>query len=149
MGTSLDEAKAAKELDGLCTGRLVPTLDDRPDFEQCLTQPAPVGDSPLLIAKRVFAGLVEGLDPQGCKDSAKAARRRLSATAFVLKDEKSMQRVYENLAKRVITLEEARRMGVDLSTCTECFLEDKQVPSTHWGPDGQRLCEFHAKAKGL
>lgn len=40
-------------------------------------------------------------------------------------------------------------MGVDLSTCTECFLEDKQVPSTHWGPDGERLCECHAVAKGL
>merc|ERR1712048_1553725 len=60
-----------------------------------------------------------------------------------------MGRVYENLAKRVITLEEARRMGVDLSTCTECFVEETQTPSTHWGPDGQRLCEQHACAVGL
>ena len=40
-------------------------------------------------------------------------------------------------------------MGVDLSTCTECFLEGKQVLSTHFGPDGTRLCERHAKEKGL
>merc|ERR1712151_941285 len=33
---SLGEESASKELDGLCTGRLVPTLDDRPDFDQCL-----------------------------------------------------------------------------------------------------------------
>merc|ERR1712070_993963 len=80
---------------------------------------------------------------------AKAARNRLSATAFVLEDERSMQRVYENLAKRIITLEEAKRMGVDLTTCHECHAEDKQSPSTHYGPDGHRLCERHAKAVGL
>lgn len=80
---------------------------------------------------------------------SKSARRRLSAICFVLADERGMQRVYENLARKVITLEEARRMGVDLSTCTECFMEGKQVPSTHWGPDGNRLCQQHAEAKGL
>merc|ERR1711879_129139 len=48
-----------------------------------------------------------------------------------------------------VTLDEARRMGVDLSTCTECFLNGKQTPSTHWGPDGQRLCEQCSRAKGL
>merc|ERR1711920_1220193 len=89
------------------------------------------------------------LDAQGCKDMAKAARRRLSAIAFVLDDERSVQRVYENLAQRVVTMDEARRMGVDLSTCTECFMENRQTPSTHWGPDGQRLCEKCATAKGL
>ena len=40
-------------------------------------------------------------------------------------------------------------MGVDLSTCHECHAEGKQTPSTHWGPDGHRLCERHAKAVGL
>merc|ERR1712083_1079278 len=79
----------------------------------------------------------------------KAARKRLSAIAFVLEDERSMQRVYENLAKRVITMEEARRMGVDLSTCTECFTEGIQTPSTHWGPNAERLCERHAAEQGL
>merc|ERR1712232_1277732 len=48
-----------------------------------------------------------------------------------------------------ITLEEARRMGVDLSTCTECFTQDKQTPSTHWGPNAERLCGSCAAEKGL
>eukprot|EP00746_Dinoflagellata_sp_MGD_P012987 gnl/MRDRNA2_/MRDRNA2_127876_c0_seq1.p1 gnl/MRDRNA2_/MRDRNA2_127876_c0~~gnl/MRDRNA2_/MRDRNA2_127876_c0_seq1.p1 ORF type:complete len:653 (+),score=117.85 gnl/MRDRNA2_/MRDRNA2_127876_c0_seq1:77-2035(+) len=149
LGGGKAVAKAAAELGRLCVGRLVPTLDDRPDFERCLTEPEPAGDGALLTAKRVLVRLAKSLDVQGCKDMAKTARKRLAAIAFVLKDERSVQRVYENLAKRNVALEEARRMGVDLSTCTECFLEDKQVPSTHWGPDGERLCECHAVAKGL
>merc|ERR1712039_163945 len=28
-------------------------------------------------------------------------------------------------------------------------MENRQTPSTHWGPDGQRLCEKCATAKGL
>lgn len=147
--TALEESKVSAELDRLCSGRLVPTLDDRPDFERCLSEPLPEGDGPLLVAKRIFAGLSEQLDAQGVKDMSKAARRRLSVIAFVLDDERSVQRVYENLAKKVVSLEEARRMGVDLSTCTECFLEEKQTCSTHFGPDGQRLCRSHAEALGL
>lgn len=90
--TALGENKASAELDQLCNGRLVPTLDDRPDFEQCLAGPAPEGEQPLLIAKRVFAGLAEQLDAQGVKDMSKAVRRRLSAVVFVLDDERSVQR---------------------------------------------------------
>lgn len=146
---ALGESKAAEELDRFCSGRLVPTLDDRPDFELCLSQPRPEGDHALPVVKRVFADLAAQLDVRGVEDMSKAVRRRLSVIAFVLDDERSVQRVYENLAKRVVSLEEARRMGVDLSTCTECFLEEKQTCSTHWGPDGQRLCRAHAEAVGL
>lgn len=127
----------------------MPTLDDREDFKRCLAEIEPAGDGALLRAKCLFVRLARALDLQGCKDMAKAARRRLSTIAFVLDDEKSVQRVYDNLAKRTVTMDEARRMGVDLSTCTECFMNGIQTPSTHWGPDGQRLCERCASEKGL
>lgn len=147
--SALGESALAGELDRLCSGRLVPTLDDREDFELCLSQPRPEGPRPLLAAKRLFVDLASELAAQGVEGASKAIRRRLSTIAFVLDDERSVQRVYENLAKRAVSLEEARRMGVDLSTCTECFLLDRQTVSTHWGPDGQRLCKEHAEAAGM
>jgi len=145
----LDEKGLSSELEQLCRGRLIPTLDDRVDFDQCFSDKIPKGEQPLFVAKRVFSQLAEQLDVDGIKGMSLAIRKRLSTLAFVLEDERSVQRVYENLAKRAISLEEARRMGVDLSTCTECFLEEKQTPSTHYGPDGQRLCRKHAEAVGL
>jgi len=141
--------KFAAELHRLCDGRLVPTLDDRSDFERCLAEPEPVGESALLAAKRVLVGLARSLDLQGCKDMAKATRRRLSVLAFVLDSDQSVQRVYENLAKRVMTLDQARQLGVDLGSCVEAFMEGVQTPATHWGPDGQRICEIHAAKIGL
>eukprot|EP00931_Biecheleriopsis_adriatica_P085924 TRINITY_DN60692_c0_g1_i1.p1 TRINITY_DN60692_c0_g1~~TRINITY_DN60692_c0_g1_i1.p1 ORF type:complete len:523 (-),score=113.11 TRINITY_DN60692_c0_g1_i1:25-1593(-) len=146
----LGEELAAEEVSELCkSGRLVPTLDDQHDFERCLHEPCPDGEGALMTAKRCFAERAKALSSEDCKGLTQAVQKRLSLIAFILEDERSMQRVYENLAKRVITLDEARRMGVDLSTCHECHVEGKQTPSTHWGPDGHRLCEKHASAVGL
>merc|ERR1712060_370507 len=78
-----------------------------------------------------------------------AALNRISMTAFVIDNEDSIQSVYENLARRAQMAEAAKSAGMDLYSCVECFMEseDKQTTSTHWGPEGERLCAKHAAAK--
>jgi hypothetical protein len=137
-----------EELKEICKPeRLLPTLDDREDFQRCLTTAEPSGDGPLPGAKRFFSRLSQELDAQACEDMAMAVLQRVFLTTFVIDNEESVQAVFENLAQKEKQRQEANN---DVYSCIECYTEGeggRQVRSTHFGPCGERICEAHANER--
>jgi len=142
---ALGEKDTAEEYQGFCQeGRLIPTMYDRPDFHRCLTERLPSGDSSIIRAKRCFSDLAETLDSSLCEEMADAVMNRLSFTAFVVDKEDGMQAVFEKMAMKT----QMESLSMDLFSCIDCFSSGdggKETKSTHWGPEGERLCEECAK----
>mmetsp|Transcript_21510 Transcript_21510/g.55005 ORF Transcript_21510/g.55005 Transcript_21510/m.55005 type:complete len:471 (-) Transcript_21510:160-1572(-) len=96
--------------------RLIPTLDDREDFAVALTDPSPVGSGILLQCKRFFTKRLADADADRVMELAGALTNRVSALAFVVPNEESIQPLFENLAKRSFRIAqqmaEFKRQGI-------------------------------------
>merc|ERR1712125_174366 len=72
-----------------------------------------------------------------------AVLHRLSYTAFVVKNTAGMQSIFEKMSARQEALDRVQESGGDLYSCAQCYVEGeggKEVRSTHFGPEGERLC---------
>jgi hypothetical protein len=122
----------------------LPTMDDRADFRTCLSDPNATGDSSLLQAAQVFAELVGDLDSEKCRTTAEATLSRLSALAFTVDSPEALQSVFEGMARKSQLMEQFEGTEHDLGSCATCFASGDGglvVPSTHVGPEGDRMCQ--------
>jgi len=138
------DTSTAQEISKLCAvDRFFPTMDDREDFQRCLHEVCPEGDSALLQAKCVFVSLCSCLDEDACEKMVDATLNRLSMTCFFIKNADSIQAVFENMARKSQQMEQLAGSAQDLSSCVVCYADGdggKVVASTHWGATGERLC---------
>jgi hypothetical protein len=121
----------------------IPTIDDRPDFELCLKETLPEGQSAIVRAKRVFVELCSSLDAEGCEEMKHAVLSRVSVLCFTLENADAVQSVFENMARKAELKEMYQGSGSDLFSCAACFSSGEGgtvALSTHIGPDGHLLC---------
>eukprot|EP00927_Polykrikos_kofoidii_P070676 TRINITY_DN67089_c0_g1_i1.p1 TRINITY_DN67089_c0_g1~~TRINITY_DN67089_c0_g1_i1.p1 ORF type:complete len:469 (+),score=64.47 TRINITY_DN67089_c0_g1_i1:145-1551(+) len=137
-------ADKSQDIEELCSlDRFIPTLDDREDFKRCMDETSPQGSSSIVCARRVFDGLCAPLDADLCEETADAVLNRLSATCFVIDNVDQIQSVFERLAEKAQLVEQFVGTEHDLNSCVLCYSEGDGgtiAVSTHWGPNGERLC---------
>jgi len=148
---AIGQEDEAEEYSNYCNvGKLIPTMFDRPDFAKCMSEQRPVGDSSIIQAKCFFSELAETLADDAVEEMIDAVLNRLSYTAFVVQNAAGMQAIFEKMAEKQRLIDQAQEMGGDLYSCVDCFADGeggKETKSTHFGPEGERLCSECAKSK--
>lgn len=160
---ALGEPKEGSVLTKLLCGssgkqsRIMPTLDDRADFQCCMTESRAVGTAAVVRAKHMFAALAGNLDATLCRAFSESARLRLCAVTLALRTRENLQSIFENLTnqKRVGPGVELAPIDMVRNFVLEHFPNEaamRQAHAEYWspmekgagGPEGlsKWLCNF-------
>jgi len=131
----------------LSEATLIPTLDDRADFQCCLREVFPKGNGPLLEAKRLFSTFCQELDAKECSKLISTLLLSFSVMVFVLQTDQRLQIIYHMMSEGWGT--QGSTPGIEMSPIDfirnfvlENFGDEqimRRMHSMYWSPLETRL----------